>query len=111
VNAFAHFNSRGADEMAVGTLVFPSGVLGQFDCGMRAQGSQVYDIRGTAGRIVVEDAFVASKERPVKLRYWHGSEYEEIEFPPVDQYRLMAEDFADAILNDRPPLYPAEDGV
>ena len=23
----------------------------------------------------------------------------------------MAEDFADAILNNRPPLYPAEDGV
>jgi predicted dehydrogenase len=26
-------------------------------------------------------------------------------------YRLMAEDFSDAILNDRPPLFPGADAV
>ena len=111
VNAFAHYNERGADEMATGTLVFPSGVLGHFDCGMRAQGSQWVDIRGSEGRILVEDAFVAPRDQSMKIRYWHGDDYEEIAFEPVDQYQLMAEDFADAILNNRPPLYPAEDGV
>lgn len=111
VNAFAHYNDRGADEMAVGTLVFPSGVLGHFDCGMRAQGGQWYDIRGSEGRIFIEDAFVAPKDKVTKIRYWHGDQHEEIEFAPVDQYQLMAEDFADAILNNRPPLYPPEDGV
>jgi len=111
VNAFAHYNDRGADEMAVGSLVFPSGVLGHFDCGMRAQGGQWYDIRGSEGRIFVEDAFVAPRDQAMKLRYWRGDNYEEIDFEPVDQYQLMAEDFADAILNNRPPLYPAEDGV
>ncbi len=111
VNAFAHYNQRGADEMAVGTLVFPSGALGHFDCGMRAQGGQWYDIRGSDGRIFVEDAFVAPKDKPCLIRYWRGDQYEEIEFAPVDQYQLMAEDFGDAILNNRPPLFPAEDGV
>lgn len=111
VNAYAHYNSRGADELAVGTLVFPSGALGHFDCGVRAQGAQWYEIRGSEGRILVEDAFVAPKDKPVRIRYWHGDDYEEISFDAVDQYQLMAEDFADAILNNRAPLYPPDDAL
>lgn len=111
VNAFAHYNAREADELAVGTVVFPSGALGHFDCGVRAHSGQWYDIRGSEGRIFVENAFVAPKDQALTIRYWHGDEYEEIAFEPVDQYQLMAEDFADAILNNRPPLYPPEDGV
>jgi xylose dehydrogenase (NAD/NADP) len=111
VNAYAHYNSRGADELATGTLVFPSGALGHFDSGVRAHGGQWYDIRGSEGRIFVDNAFVAPKDQVTTLRFWHGDQYEEIEFEPVDQYQLMAEDFADAILNDRPPLYPPEDAV
>ncbi len=111
VSAFGQFNDREADERAVGVLAFPSGVLGHFDCGVRSIKAHTYELRGTTGRIVVDEGFVVPKDRPTKIRYWRGDEYEEITFEPVNHYTLMAEDFADALLNNRPPRYPAEDAV
>ena len=49
-------------------------------------------------------------EEPI-IRIWHGDKYEEIKMPAVNHYTLMAEDFADALLNKRPPRFPAQDGV
>src|SRR5690606_13242621 len=108
-SCFAHFNDRDADEFAAGALVFPSGVLGHFDCGLRTFRQDGYEIRGSTGRIVVENGFTPPKDRPTKIRHWQGDKYTEIEIPPVDQYQLMVEDFADALLNNRPPRFPAED--
>lgn len=112
----ANFGERsGVDEMLSGVLHFPSGVLGHFDCGLRAMFSNTAEIRGTTGRIVVEWAFTMPPSQPTKIRYWsdkNGSgTYEEIEIAPANSYTLMAEDFADAILNQRPPKFPASDAV
>lgn len=111
VSAFADFNDRGADERAVGILRFPSGVLGHFDCGMRSQLANTVELRGSEGRIFVEQAFVPVKNRPTLIRYWHGDSYEAIEIEPASQYQRMVEDFADSLLNNRPPRYPAEDSI
>ena len=45
------------------------------------------------------------------LKHWHGDSYEEITFDPVDQYQLMVEDFADALINNRPPRFHPQDAV
>jgi xylose dehydrogenase (NAD/NADP) len=112
VSAYARFGERsGVDELLVGILSFPSGALGHFDCGLRAQFVNSYEIRGTEGRIVVQRAFIPDRTSATVIEHWRGDDYTEIEIPAVDQYRLMAEDFADAVLNNRPPRFPAQDGV
>ena len=114
VSATANFEpNNGVDHTAGGTLHFPSGVIAVFDSGVRSFLTHRYEIRGTSGRIVVDEAFVINPTLPSKIRYWHDGAVssEEIEIAPANSYTLMAEDFADALLNNRPPLFPAQDGV
>jgi D-xylose 1-dehydrogenase (NADP+, D-xylono-1,5-lactone-forming) len=101
----------GVDEWLSGILSFPSGVIGHFDCGVRAQRTHMYELRGSAGRILVETGFVMEPHEEPIIRYWHGDQYETIKIPGVNQYTLMAEDFADALLDNRPPRYAPQDAV
>jgi D-xylose 1-dehydrogenase (NADP+, D-xylono-1,5-lactone-forming) len=121
VQAMADFGERsGVDEKLIGLMRFPGGALAHFDCSLRTHFTQTYDIRGSEGRIFVEKAYVPFRpdaDAPISIRYWSskpGSEkhgYEEIEVARPNQYTLMAEDFADAILNKRPPRFSVEDGI
>jgi predicted dehydrogenase len=112
VKASARVGQRsGVDEYLSGVLSFPSGVLGHFDCSFRLQWTHTYELRGTKGRIVVEQGFVVPPDRESIIRYWHDDAYEEIKIAAANSYTLMAEDFADALLNHRPPKYPPQDGV
>jgi predicted dehydrogenase len=108
--AVARFGASGVDEAIAGALIFPSGVVGHFDAGVRASRLHMYEVRGTEGRILVDAAFVPHG-LTTTVRHWHGDDYVEHSHPPVDQYRLMVEDFADALLHKRPPAYPPSDAV
>jgi xylose dehydrogenase (NAD/NADP) len=111
-SAQAEFGAQsGVDERLVGALGFPSGVFGMFDCSLRTPDWQWYEIRGKKGRIVVDQAFVPSPDEEATFQLWHGDEVAIIAVSPVDQYQLMVEDFADALLNDRPPRFLPQDGV
>lgn len=103
--------SSGVDETLAGVLAFPSGVVGHFDCGLRSHRTHTYEIRGTEGRILVESAFTMEPHEQPVIRWWRGNEYQEIIMPAVNHYTLMAEDFADALLLNRPPRFPGQDGV
>jgi len=111
VKAIARVGAPGVDEAMSGVLSFPSGVLGHFDCSFRLQFTHTYELRGTKGRIQVEQAFVVPPDRDNVIACWRGSGYEEIRIPPANSYTLMAEDFADALLNSRPPKFPPQDAV
>jgi len=71
----------------------------------------MYDIRGTKGRILVENGFVIPPTQDTKIRYWSGGNYDEIIIPMANEYTLMAEDFADALLKGRPPRFPVQESV
>jgi len=101
----------GVDEWLAGILAFPSGVIGHFDCGVRAQRTHTYELRGTKGRILVETGFVMEPHETPIIRWWHGDDYEAITMPAANHYTLMAEDFADALVDKRPPRYAPQDGV
>ncbi len=103
--------TTGVDERLVGLLAFPSGALGHFDCGLRQQWLHTYELRGTEGRLLVEKGFTLQPHEEGFIRWWRGDDYQEIRLPAVNHYTLMAEDFADALLHQRPPRFPAEDGV
>jgi D-xylose 1-dehydrogenase (NADP+, D-xylono-1,5-lactone-forming) len=110
--AIGRFGAQsGVDEVLAGVVDFPSGVIGHFDCGVRTFRTHTYEIRGTEGRILVETGFVMEAHEEPIIRYWHGEDYEEIKMPAVNHYTLMAEDFADALLNKRPPRFAPADGV
>lgn len=110
--AIADFGARtGVDERLVGLLQFPSGVMGHFDCGLRQQWTHTYELRGTEGRIQVEKGFTVQPNETPIIRLWRGDQYEEITMPAVNHYTLMAEDFADALLNKRLPRFSGQDGV
>ncbi|CAG0978379.1 partial dTDP-3,4-didehydro-2,6-dideoxy-alpha-D-glucose 3-reductase, partial [Anaerolineae bacterium] len=112
VQAYANFGDKSdVDESLVGLLQFPSGVLGHFDCGLRSYRANYYEIRGSIGRILVEEAFTMRPGTTYTIKLWQGEDYQEFKTPAVDHHQLMAEDFADALLNNRSPRFPAQDAV
>lgn len=112
--AIARFgNKTGVDETISGILQFPSGAIGHFDASLRTYRTHMYELRGTEGRILVEESFVPdlTPETVTQVHYWHGAHYENLHINSDDQYRLMVEDFADALINNRPPRYAPQDAV
>jgi predicted dehydrogenase len=119
--AIAEIGARsGVDERLAGLLRFPGGALAHFDCSVRTHFAQTVEVRGDRGRIFLERAFVPFRPDPeagVIIRWWKSTpgiekhEYEEIEVGKPNQYTLMAEDFADALLLNRPPRFPIEDAI
>lgn len=101
----------GVDECLAGVLKFPSGIIGHFDCGLRSHRTHTYEIRGTHGRIVVEEGFVMEPDSAPVIRHWRGDDYTEIKIAPANHYTLMAEDFADALINQRPPRFLPQDAA
>lgn len=109
--AFARFGERsGVDEVIAGVLRFPSGIVGHFDASLRSQRTHRYEVRGSEGRIEVPEAFVNYNADTV-IRHWRGESYQEYVIPDADHYQLMVEDFADALLNGRPPAFPPADAI
>ena len=103
--------STGVDEALAATLEFPSGVLGHFDCGLRAYRQQTYTLKGTSGMITVPVSFTPHKSADTFVRHWQGEDFNEHTIPAADHYQLMVEDFADALLNKRAPRFAPRDAV
>lgn len=112
VTAAAVFGEKsGVDEWLVGTLAFPSGALGVLDCGFRSPQRHTYEIRGSEGTLIADEAFGTPPDASTSIQLWQGETYQEVSFGPANHYVLMAEDFADAILESRPPRFDAQDAV
>lgn len=99
------------DETMAGILEFPSGAIGHFDSSLRSGGAHTYEIRGTEGRIRVPAGFVMAADQETSIEMWQGSAHSKITIPPANSYTIMVEDFADALINSRPPNYAPQDGV
>jgi D-xylose 1-dehydrogenase (NADP+, D-xylono-1,5-lactone-forming) len=111
-HAFAQIGAQTrVDETLAAVLEFPSGAVGHFDCSLRSGKAHTYDVRGTQGRIQVAKGFVMDPDREMVIEHWQPGAYSRITIPPANSYTLMAEDFADALLNNRPPRYAPQDGV
>ena len=110
--AAARFGAQtGVDEALAGALEFPSGVIGHFDCGLRTASQHSYTLKGTSGMITVPQSFVIDKAVDGIVRHWQGDNFSEHVIPAIDQYQLMVEDFADALLDGRPPRFAPSDAV
>jgi predicted dehydrogenase len=90
-----------------GTLRFASGVLAQFDCALTLERREACEAAGTEATLFVDSAFLPGTA-PVAIVERRGREAEtRHETPGADEYRLMVEHFADAVVHDRKLRYGA----
>jgi predicted dehydrogenase len=99
---------RNVDVRFAGTLRFPDGVLGTFDCGMDVEPTQALEAIGSEGSILVRRPFTADLEGVTLTR---GGEVEEIEVESANRYALQVENFARAVRGEEPPLLDARESV
>jgi xylose dehydrogenase (NAD/NADP) len=111
VQALARWGRSGVDEQMVGTLRFANGLLAQFDCALTLERREVYELAGTEALLSVPAAFLPGEEDAAIQETRSRGSQEQHETHGVDEYRLMAEHFADCILHDRPPRYPASEAA
>jgi predicted dehydrogenase len=94
----------GVDGRFAGTLRFPGGVLGTFDCGFDVPPRGVIEMVGEGGTVVSEDP-------------WHGTEPrllrdgEPVDVEQADPYRLELEDVSRAVRGGPAPRLGREDAV
>ena len=106
--AAAHF--EGVDVRLAGVLRFDGDVVAQFDCGLRAPFRQFCEVVGRSGTIFLERPF-QPEERPATIFIRRGDQERRVEIPGTNQYVRMIDHFAECVLSNRAPRYPAEDAV
>ncbi|NNM06679.1 MAG: Gfo/Idh/MocA family oxidoreductase [Gemmatimonadetes bacterium] len=111
VRAMANFRDGGVDQQMAGSLRFEDGLLAHFDCALTMDRTEVYHLLGTDGHIRILDAFVPGTEDVVIERFDAEDNLTPISVPGGDEYRLMVEHFADAVLNDGPLRYSPEEAA
>ena len=105
----------GTDRLGSAILDF-DGVQCVFTYSTQLAPRQTMQFFGTKGRLEVEIPFNAPNDRPCRLFVHDGSslagdDREVVEIPACDQYGVMGDAFAAAILEDRPQPVPLEDSV
>ena len=98
----------GVDDLFTGSLAFPEGVHGLFDCGLRVPFRATLEAVGTEASLFVDDPWLC--RRPgIELRREDG--VERIPVEPADSYRLELDDFARAVAGEARPLLGRDDAV
>ena len=103
-----HPHQTGVDDVAVGMLRFPNGILGVFSCGMTVQADRTTTVAGSDGYLQIESPWFSGGSYQVVRG-------EETELRQVGQsemlYALEADHFADVIAGDVTPLISRQDSL
>jgi predicted dehydrogenase len=100
--AFARYGDSDVDEELAGTLRFRSDdgdVFAQLHCALTLERQEFVEAVGSGGRMRVDHAFLPGTAEVDSVRTPVGGDPERLRFDGVDEYRLMVEHFADAVLN------------
>ena len=105
----------GVDVMTSAVLRFPRGHA-IFSAGMRLAPQQHAQILGSKGHIDIQPAWNPASDQPSHLvletsAQLETSAAERIEFPPVNQYTILAQLFARAAATGGPPPISLEDSI
>lgn len=111
VQATAQWTERGVDDFLAGMLHFPGGVVAHFDCALTMERCESYEVAGTEGYIKVPASFLPGTD-DAEIHHVRGArDSRSHTIDGVDEYRCMVEHFADCVLNDREPRYPASEAA
>lgn len=103
--ARANWGQSKVDEEMVGTLCFANGLLAQFSCGLALERREFYQVAGPEGHLDVQSAFLPGTNNTT-IHEYHGRQGAiPHEIPGVDEYQLMVEHFAGAVLSGKPVRY------
>jgi len=109
--AIAVQSKSGVDEMMAGTLRFPNDLLASFQCGLNTRRRESYEIGGTEAYLKVSDAFLPGDDDVVIEEYRDQAGPAIHPIPGSDEYRNMVEHFANCVINDTAPRYPASEAA
>jgi len=113
VQAQAVYHSQGVDVHMVGTLRFPGGILATVEASFISALQQTYSVSGSRGVIdLPHDAFVPwEKDATFTFRGADEETGENHVVAGADEYRLMVEQFADAVLGNTEPAFSLKDSI
>lgn len=118
VTGQARIGMTGVDEEARATLAFPSGIVGEVACAIRADLGTSLDVEGSAGSLHIGNPWQASRDRPMNghIIIRRGQSGETIEIPcSRTAFTLEAEAVAEAIraghTEPSPPAMTWEDSI
>lgn len=100
----------GIDHLTSGVLAFEAGTA-TFTCGTQLAPYQRVQVVGDGGRIEIEIPFNAPEDRPCRLWHQVAGETNEVWLEMANQYTLMADSFALAVLEDKQVPAPLDDAV
>lgn len=111
VQATASWTDRGVDEALAGMMRFAGGAVAHFDCALTLERSESYEVAGTEGQLSVPAAFLpgVGDVDIHEVRGREGASTERVQ--GADEYQRMVEHFADCVLSDREPRYPASEAA
>jgi xylose dehydrogenase (NAD/NADP) len=99
---------EGIDDIFSAVVRYPGGLIASLHSGFNAHRRVAAEIVGTEGLLEIPDTFF---DNPGTLTLTRGSETREIPVPESDRYRWEVEDFAAAILEQRPPLLGLDESI
>jgi D-xylose 1-dehydrogenase (NADP+, D-xylono-1,5-lactone-forming) len=111
VMALAHMGAASdVDETMSGVLEFPHGAFAAFECSFRTPYRAHVELIGERGRIELLSPFITNNKETMIV--WHHADdrAQTFVFPAVDQYTLMAEHFAECVMDRLPLRYPPSEG-
>jgi xylose dehydrogenase (NAD/NADP) len=113
VTAQAHWGISGIDDRVVATMEFPGGVLAHINCGFTLPLRRYYEVVGSTGSLYVNRAYNPKEDALGEVRRYGEDRalVETIRLEALNSYTLIIDDFNAAILEDRDPLFPAEDAI
>jgi D-xylose 1-dehydrogenase (NADP+, D-xylono-1,5-lactone-forming) len=100
--------ASGVDELFIGTLRFPDGVLAEIDCGLVLPVRDELEAIGEEGSLFLDDPWHCRKPI-IEVRKEDGTE--RIELEPEDSYRLQLENMSAAIRGEAEPLLGRDDAL
>ncbi|MEP7381880.1 MAG: Gfo/Idh/MocA family oxidoreductase [Gemmatimonadota bacterium] len=110
VQAWANWGASGVDVELAGMLRFESGLHAHFDCALTADRREVVEVGGTEASVTTEEPFLPGRGE-VALIERRGGVATSSWYPGTEQYTLMVEHFADAVLEKTPLRYRVSDAI
>ncbi|MBN1678676.1 MAG: Gfo/Idh/MocA family oxidoreductase [Anaerolineae bacterium] len=113
VTAHAHWGASGVDDLMVGALVFPAGVMASIDCSFVLTLRRLYEVVGTTGALVVNRDYSLKADTPGEIMHYGPDRklLHTYRTAAVDSYQLMVQDFNRAVIENTDPVFLPEDAV
>jgi len=104
------YSLKATDLSTSAILRFGEDVSAHIQCSFTAAEHQTIEVVGVAGAVTAPLAFTAWRNDITVLMIQRGMVFERREFVPADPYQLMVEHFTECVIEEKPLLYPPEDG-